>query len=106
MAGAEAGKGGSSRGFHQSGRRTLVEILVLLVAIGLLLLGLRGCAGCASAAIVAQLPPSVDAAIGEAGGEAMRAQHGGKEPPTAEEQARAARVFDELRENLTPEEAA
>jgi predicted Zn-dependent protease len=105
MAGSEAGKGGVRRGFGQSARRTIVEVALLLLALGLLLLGLRGCAGCASDAIVARLPPSVDAAMGKAGGEAFRAQYAGREPPSAEDEARAARVFDELRENLTAEEA-
>lgn len=105
MAGAEAGKVGAPRGFHHSGRRLVAEVGLLLVALGLVLLGLRGCSGCLAGAIVSQLPPSVDATIGEAGGEAMRAQYGGREAPSAEDQARAARVFDELRENLTPEEA-
>lgn len=105
MGGAEAGKGGAPRGFHQSWRRTLAELAVLGAAIALLLLGLRGCAGAMAGVIVARIPPSVDAAIGEAGGEAMRSQHGGAVPPSAEDQARAARVFDELRENLTSEEA-
>lgn len=104
MGGEEAGKGGASRGFHQSWRRTFAELAVIGLAIALLLLGLRGCAGYTAGAILTQIPPSVDAAIGKAAGEAMRAQHGGQGAPSAEEQARAARVFDELRENLTPEE--
>ncbi len=105
MAGAEAGKVGAPRGFQQSARRTILEVAVLLVAFGALLLGLRGCAGCLAGAVVSQIPASVDAAIGKAGAEAMRVQYGGREAPTPEDQARAARVFDELRENLTPEEA-
>jgi predicted Zn-dependent protease len=105
MAGAEAGKGGARRGFHQSARRTIAEVVILLVALGLLLLGLRGCAGCAADAIVGQLPPSVDEAMGKAGGEAFRAQYSGREPPSAEDEARARGVFEELRENLTAEEA-
>jgi predicted Zn-dependent protease len=104
MAGAEAGKGGARRGFHQSWRRTFAEVVLLLVALGLFLLGLRGCAGCAADTIVGQLPPSVDAAMGKAGGEAFRAEYAGREPPSAEDEARAKRVFEELRENLTAEE--
>jgi Zn-dependent protease with chaperone function len=105
MAGAEAGKVGAPRGFRQSTGRTIAEIAILLVAFGALLLGLRGCAGWLAGAIVSQVPASVDATIGKAGGEAMRVQYGGREAPSPEDQARAARVFDELRENLTPEEA-
>jgi predicted Zn-dependent protease len=47
----------------------------------------------------------VDATIGAAGGEAMRAQHSGRPPASAEQEARAARVFDALRASLTAEEA-
>ncbi|AKT38290.1 M48 family metallopeptidase [Chondromyces crocatus] len=105
MAEPEAGKV-APRGFHHSGKRVLGEFLLLLGAIALILLGLRGCAGYAAGALLAQVPASVDAAIGKVGGEAMRAQHGLGEPPSDEDRARATRVFDELRAQLTPEEAA
>ncbi|EYF06057.1 Peptidase M48, Ste24p [Chondromyces apiculatus DSM 436] len=81
-------------------------MLVFLLAIALLILAARGCAGCATTALVSQIPSSVDATIGKVGGEAMRAQHGVGQTPSAEDQARAARVFEELRTHLTSEEAA
>src|SRR5262245_21930784 len=92
------------KGFHQSGRRTLVEIGLLVVALALLLLGLRGCTGCLTTVVVSQLPPAVDAAIGKAGGESVRAQYKAAPAPTPEQSARAQRVFNDLRESLTPEE--
>lgn len=98
---------GPSQGFGQSWTRTLIELLVVVAAIGLLLLGARGCAGCATTAIVATLPPSTDAAIGKVGGEAIRAQYKvGTEEPTGEQIARVERIFNELRQGLTPEETA
>jgi predicted Zn-dependent protease len=105
MSGSEAGNAPPPRGFHQSARRTLAELAVLALAIALLLLGLRGCAGCAAGAIVASLPPTVDEAMGKAAAEAIRAQRAASEPATPEQQARAARIFDELRAHLTPEES-
>lgn len=93
------------KGFHQSTRRTLVEIGVLLAALVALLVALRGCAGCLTSVVVSQLPPSADAAIGKAGGEAVRLQYKAAPSSTGEQSARAERVFDELRESLTPEEA-
>jgi predicted Zn-dependent protease len=108
MSGAEAlrGQGPSgNKGFGHSPGRIVAEIGVILLGILLLLLAARGCAGCAATAIVSQLPPSTDAAIGKAAGEAMRAQHGiAGEEPTPEQTARVQRVFDELRAQLTPEE--
>jgi Zn-dependent protease with chaperone function len=103
MAGAEAGKS-TTRGFHQSGLRTLAELALLVAFLGAFLLGLRGCAGRMAGGIAEQVPPSVDAAIGKVGGEAMRAQYGSHGPASAEDRARASRVFDELREGLSPAE--
>jgi predicted Zn-dependent protease len=77
---------------------------VLVVALALLLVALRGCAGCLTSAVVSQLPPSADAAIGKAGGEAIRLQYKASPSPTPEQQARAERIFNDLRESLTPEE--
>jgi predicted Zn-dependent protease len=94
------------KGFQQSTRRTLAEIGVLVAALLLILASLRGCAGCLTSIVVAQLPPSADAMIGKAGGEAMRLQYGSGEAPAAEQTARVQRVFDELRESLTPEDKA
>jgi len=92
-------------GFRQSWSRTLAEVGLVLLLLALALFGIRGCAGCTASVIVSQLPPSVDAAIGKAAGEATRQQHAmsGKEP-TPEQTERVRRVFDELRAGLTPEE--
>src|SRR5262245_180279 len=103
MAGSEAGK--PARGFHQSGKRTLAELLIIVFAIALLVLGLRACAGCLAGPIVSSLPPSVDEAMGKAAGESFRAEYAAGEAPTQEQQDRAARVFGELRSALTPDEA-
>ena len=108
MSGAEAPRGqapSGTQGFGHSPQRIVAELGILLLGILLLLLAARGCAGCAATAIVSQLPPSTDAAIGKAAGEAMRAQHGiTGEEPTPEQKARVDRVFEELRSELTPEE--
>jgi predicted Zn-dependent protease len=95
---------GQPAGFGQTWTRTIVEIAIVLAVIALLLVGVRGCAGCAATAIVSQLPPSADAAIGKAGGEAMRKQHSLGQAPTQEQIDRVQRIFDELRGGLTPEE--
>lgn len=96
---------GAGKGYGQSWTRTALEIGVVVAVIGLILLGLRGCAGCAADGIVAALPPDVDASIGKAGGEAMRAQYSaGMDKVTPEQKERVETIFNELRENLTPEE--
>ncbi len=93
------------QGFGHSPSRMAAEIGIVLLAIVLLIFGARGCAGLATGAIVAGLPPDVDASIGKTAGEAMRAQHSvtGSEP-TTEEKARVDRVFEELRSALSDEE--
>jgi len=107
MSGAEVGSGASAsgaRGFGHSKRRTFAELGIVLLAIVVLILGARGCAGCAATAIVSQIPPDADAAIGKTAAEAFRAQHGLGGAPTDEEKARVERVFEELRSGLTDEE--
>lgn len=95
----------TQQGFGHSPARIAVEVGVVILAIVLLILGARGCAGLAANAIVAGLPPDVDASIGKTAGEAMRAQHGVKGgEPTDEEKARVDRVFEELRGSLNDEE--
>jgi predicted Zn-dependent protease len=94
-------------GFGQSWARTAIEIGIVLAVLGLFILGLRGCTGCAASAIVSSLPTSIDAKIGQVGGEAMRAQYSvGSDKVTPEQRARVENIFNELRENLTPEETA
>lgn len=107
MSGEEARTANNStqQGFGHSPSRIVAEVGVVLLAIVLLILGARGCAGLATSAIVAALPPDVDASIGKTAGEAMRAQHSvGKGEPTSEEKARVDKVFEELRSGLTAEE--
>jgi predicted Zn-dependent protease len=98
---------GAGGGFGQSWTRTAIEIGIVLAVLGLFILGLRGCTGCAASAIVSALPASVDAKIGQVGGEAMRAQYSvGSDKVTPEQRERVEKIFNELRENLTPEETA
>jgi predicted Zn-dependent protease len=112
-AGSEAATGpyrqppvGPPKGFGQSWTRTLLEVGVFAAVIALVLLGIRGCAGCAASSIVSALPTNIDATIGKAGGEAMRAQYGAKGGTVTQEQSdRVQRIFDELQKGLTPEEA-
>jgi Zn-dependent protease with chaperone function len=104
--GLSAGAAPPPGGFVHSQKRgrTWIEVGVLLALLVALVLALRGCSGCVAGAVVAALPPDVDAKIGQAGGEAMRAQHSLSGEASAEDQARATRIFDELRGKLTPEE--
>jgi Zn-dependent protease with chaperone function len=97
--------GGSPKGFGQSWTRTAIEIGAFVAIVALALLGIRGCAGCAASSIVSALPTEIDATIGKAGGEAMRAQYGAAGSVTQEQTDRVQRIFDELRAGLTPEEA-
>lgn len=98
---------GAGGGFGQSWTRTAIEIGIVLAVLGLFILGLRGCTGCAASAIVSALPASIDAKIGQVGGEAMRAQYSaGSYKVTPEQRERVEKIFNELRENLTPEETA
>lgn len=95
----------TQQGFGHSPKRVAAEIGIVILAIVLLILGARGCAGLAATGIVSALPPSVDASIGKAAGEAMRTQHSAQgAEPTAEEKARVDRVFEELRSGLTEDE--
>jgi predicted Zn-dependent protease len=94
----------TQQGFGHSPARIAAEVGIVLLAIVLLILGARGCAGLAANAIVAALPPDVDAAIGKAAGEAMRTQHSVGGEPTAEEKARVDLVFEELRSALNEDE--
>lgn len=88
----------------QSWRRTAFEFAVIIAIIGGLIFGLRACAGCAAEPITSALPASVDAAIGRASAEAIRAQHAAAEPPAPEQVARVERIFGELKGALTPEQ--
>lgn len=103
----QASAGPPPGGFVHSQKRgrTWIEVGVLLALLVGIVLALRGCSGCVAGMVVAALPADVDATIGKAGGEAMRAQYGVKGDASAEDQARAARVFEELRAKLTPDEA-
>jgi predicted Zn-dependent protease len=86
--------------------RIVFEVLGLLLALVLLLLALRSFAGCAAGVIVKQLPPSADAKIGETAAAAIRAEHELAQAPTQAQVQRVERVFGELRQALTKDEAA
>lgn len=98
---------GQGKGFQQSFWRTALELLALAGLVALLLVSVRGCAGCMAGTVVAALPSSVDAALGKAGGEAMRAQYGlSRGEVTADQKTRVERIFGDLQHGLKPEEAA
>lgn len=86
----------------------MVELGVLALVLLLAYLGLQGCAGCLTERAIDALPPSVDATVGKAGAEQMRAKYGaagGAEPPAAARQ-RVERIFAELLDALSAEQAA
>jgi predicted Zn-dependent protease len=78
---------------------------MVLVALLLAYLGLRGCSGWVADRAVDRLPPSVDAAVGKSAAESTRAEHGRGPAPSAADQQRVERVFDELRTALSAEQA-
>ena len=90
----------------QSGKRTALEVGVVVLGIVLLLLGLRGCSGCLANVITDQLPPQADEKLGKVAADSMRAEYGVKGGAVTDEQrARADRIFEELRSALKPGEA-
>ncbi len=92
-------------GFRQSGKRSLIELGVALLAIVVLFFAGRGCLGCAAEKAADQLPLAVDEKIGEVGAEQFRAQYGVTATQPGEAQvARVERIFGELREALSAEE--
>ena len=95
---------GTAIGFGQSWKRTLLEVGVLLLALVGLFLAARGIVGCVADAAATQLPVSVDAKIGEAGAESMRAKYNLGDKPTQAQLERCQRVFDELQGALSQEE--
>jgi predicted Zn-dependent protease len=94
----------TTAGFRQSGRRTLVELGIVVVALGLLVLAGRSGAGWLADAAVQGLPASVDRAVGEAGAAQMRAKYGPAAQAPLAARERVARIFDELRGALTQEQ--
>jgi Zn-dependent protease with chaperone function len=105
VARATEGVAPQAGGFHQSAKRTAVELGLLLAALGLLFLGLKLGAGWVADAAVAGLPASVDASVGKAGAESFRARYAAAGEPSAAERERVGRVFDELRAKLSPDES-
>jgi predicted Zn-dependent protease len=94
-------------GESQSGKRTLVELGLVVVALVLVFFAGRGCLGCVAEAGAEQVPTSVDAELGEAAAEQMRAKYdAGGEKPSAAQVARVERIFDELRAGLDEKEKA
>src|SRR5688572_14460591 len=96
--------GGKPAGFGQSWKRTAAEIGVLLVAAVAVFVALRGCLGCIAEKAVAHMPPSVDEKIGKAAAEEFRAKYKLSGDPSAEQKARAERLFAELYAGLDAEE--
>ena len=94
-----------AKGFAQSGRRSLIEIgVVLLALVALFFIG-RGCLGWGAERAAAQLPLSVDEKIGQAGAEQFRAQYGASaHEPTQKQVERVTRIFSELREAMSAED--
>jgi len=79
--------------------------IVLALLVGVVLL-FRGCAGCVADMVVARLPAEVDAAIGKAGAESMRAKYGVGQAPTEQQKQRVERIFAKLRAKLTAKQKA
>lgn len=94
------------RGFveSQSGRRTLLEVFVVLALLVGALFALRGGVGFLADRAARYLPSSADAAIGEAAAKSFSAQHAALEDAAAVE--RVKRIFDELVASLDAEERA
>jgi Zn-dependent protease with chaperone function len=69
------------QGFSHSKRRIVFEILLVLAFLGVALLGLRGCAGVASSWVVASIPTSLDASLGESAAELMKARYSISQDP-------------------------
>lgn len=78
----------------------------MLLALGLLFVAGRSCVQWVAAGAIRGLPPSVDAAVGKAGAQSMRAEYGRRGEPAPARQDRVQRVFTELASALTAEEAA
>jgi predicted Zn-dependent protease len=93
-------------GFRQSGKRTLVELGVLLVALVLLFFGLRAGANGLADGAVSGLPPEVDAKVGSASASSFRAQYESKGEVPEPARERVERIFAELRGALTTDQAA
>lgn len=90
-------------GATQSWKRTAIEAVVVLGVLALVVWGAVALLGVVAEGVAVRLPASIDTTIGNAGGEAMRAQSkvlGDDDPRTR----RTRVVFDRLVENLTPEE--
>jgi predicted Zn-dependent protease len=92
-------------GFRQSGRRTIVEIGLLALALVGLFFGLRAGANWLADGAVSGLPPDVDAKVGSAGAQSFRAQYEGKGEVPEAARERVDRIFAELRGALTAEQA-
>jgi Zn-dependent protease with chaperone function len=95
------------QGFAQSGRRTLVEVGILVLSLAVLFFVGRGCLGWAAERGAGQLPIELDEKIGQAGAEQFRAQYAASsKEPTQSQIDRVEGIFAELRDAMTPEETA
>ncbi len=91
-------------GFRQSGRRTLLEALVVLVPLALLALSLRGCGDRVTGFVVARVPPTVDQTLGRTFADAQRTTYAAGGAVAPDDDARARRAFDDMVAALTPAE--
>ncbi len=96
-----------SQGFgkSQSFKRTVAELGVAVIALAILFVVGRFGLGCAAESLAAQLPLAIDEQIGKVGAEQMRSKYDLGGQPTEEQIQRVERIFGQLREALTEEEA-
>ena len=81
------------------------HIIGLLFALAGVLLLARGCLGFGADLLAQNLPYSVDADIGEAAADEMRNKYDTAGKPSQEEVDRVERIFNELRDNMSEEDA-
>lgn len=94
-------------GFSQSGKRTLFELLAVVVAIVVLFFAGRGCLGWAAERAAGHLPLEIDEKIGKVAAEQFRAQYDVQQAkPTPAQVKRVEALFAELVGAMTEEEKA
>jgi predicted Zn-dependent protease len=98
------GPGPTPQGFGKDKKRRNLEIVGLIGLLIVVLLVGRSCLGFAAEVVAEQLPYSVDADIGKAGAEQMRAKYALAGSPTPAQVARVDKIFDELRDALHDDE--
>ncbi|MEM1030814.1 MAG: M48 family metallopeptidase [Myxococcota bacterium] len=104
---SDAAQTGSRQGgFRQSGRRTAIEVGVVVVGLALAAFGGRSCLGWTAERAVDFIPAEADAQVGAAGAEQFRAQYAAAGSPPADAEARVQRIFLELVDALSADERA